>query len=154
MSIADAPDVQANPDAQIEIIQQAVRDQVIPEAEEYDGLKPFATRTEANLFRQKNQLEGEVVEDGQGGFVLAPPDKPLTSQEKRDESQRIGRLNDAYGKYQGFSPAGQKAIAEYTPFAAWWLSAATFVGKVLPRDHPALQLGLRYVQLARAGSGR
>jgi hypothetical protein len=50
------------------------------------------------------------------------------------------KLNDAYGKYQGFSPAGRKIIAEYTPFAAYFLSSATFIGKVLPRDHPQMLL--------------
>jgi hypothetical protein len=48
----------------------------------------------------------------------------------------LRKINDAYGKYQGFSPAGRKIIAEYTPFAAWFLSSWTFLGKVLPRDHP------------------
>jgi hypothetical protein len=48
------------------------------------------------------------------------------------------KLNDAYGKYQGFSPTAKKIIGEYTPFAAWWLSSVTFIAKVLPRDHPAL----------------
>lgn len=50
------------------------------------------------------------------------------------------KLNDMYGKYQGFGPSGRKIIAEYTPFAAWFLSAWTFIAKVLPRDHPGVLL--------------
>lgn len=47
------------------------------------------------------------------------------------------KLNDAYGKYGGYGPDGKRIIGDFTPFAAWWLSAATFILKVLPRDHPA-----------------
>jgi hypothetical protein len=41
-----------------------------------------------------------------------------------------------YGKYGKFSPDMRKAVALYTPFAAWSLNAMTFVVKTLPRDHP------------------
>lgn len=57
------------------------------------------------------------------------------------------KLNDAYGKYSGFGPTGKRVIADFTPFAAWWLSAGTFILKVLPRDHPAaVALGVSTVR--------
>lgn len=43
-----------------------------------------------------------------------------------------------YGKYGKFSPQTRRAIATYTPFAAWWLNSIRFVYSTLPRDHPIL----------------
>lgn len=45
-------------------------------------------------------------------------------------------LRDMYGAYRAFSPTKRRVIANYTPFLAWYLNAARFVGVVLPRDHP------------------
>lgn len=47
-------------------------------------------------------------------------------------------LRDMYGAYRAFSPTKRRVIANYTPFLAWYLNAAKFVGVVLPRDHPVL----------------
>lgn len=52
---------------------------------------------------------------------------------------RLGReVERMAGKYNGFSPKVQAAIAGYTPFLAWTLSATNFLFNVLPRDHPVL----------------
>lgn len=48
----------------------------------------------------------------------------------------------AYGQYEAFSPAQRKFIVLYSPFAAWSLNAVNFLGRVLPRDHPALTAAL------------
>ena len=100
-------------------------------------------RTEA-FFRQ-GPLLGKVLRDsglmdhtvlGLSKRAMREAAKGLT--DTPTQALLAKKLNDAYGKYQGFSPGGRKVIAEYTPFAAWWLSSMTFIGKVLPRDHPAL----------------
>jgi hypothetical protein len=49
--------------------------------------------------------------------------------------REVTRMN---GKYSGFSPKVQAAIAGYTPFLAWTLSATNFLFNVMPRDHPVL----------------
>jgi hypothetical protein len=48
------------------------------------------------------------------------------------------KLEDSFGRYNNFSPGLRQSIATVTPFAAWALSAANFVMRVLPRDHPAV----------------
>jgi hypothetical protein len=49
----------------------------------------------------------------------------------------LGRaVNDMYGKYQGFSPDMRSLLLHWTPFLPWYLNVATFLGKVLPHDHP------------------
>lgn len=99
--------------------------------------------TEA-FFRQGPML-GKVLRDsglmddtllGLSKHAMREAAKGLT--DTPTQALLLRKLNDAYGKYQGFGPAGRKIIAEYTPFAAWWLSSITFIGKVLPRDHPGL----------------
>lgn len=75
-----------------------VADGIVPDEPEYDGVKPFATKTAASLFRDKNGLDADVVEDGQGGFVLAPASRKLTLEEKRNDARRISKLNDALSR--------------------------------------------------------
>jgi hypothetical protein len=41
-----------------------------------------------------------------------------------------------YGKYQKFSPDMRSLLLHWTPFLPWYLNVATFLGKVLPVDHP------------------
>jgi hypothetical protein len=50
-------------------------------------------------------------------------------------AREVTRMN---GRYSGFSPKVQAAIAGYTPFLAWTLSATNFLFNVMPRDHPVL----------------
>lgn len=55
----------------------------------------------------------------------------------RNTAVAFGReIDRMYGRYGKYSPDMRKALALYTPFAAWTLNAVTFVAKTLPRDHP------------------
>lgn len=54
------------------------------------------------------------------------------------QARMADAVYDAYGKYNGFSPSTRVAIAEYTPFLAWYGSSWNFLVRVLPRDHPTL----------------
>jgi hypothetical protein len=49
----------------------------------------------------------------------------------------LGRAIDRmYGKYQKFSPDTRSLLLHWSPFLPWYLNVATFLGKVLPVDHP------------------
>lgn len=55
-----------------------------------------------------------------------------------DAQVRLGREVDRmYGRYQRFSPDTRSLLLHWTPFAPWYINVATFLGKVLPVDHPA-----------------
>lgn len=66
-------------------------------------------------------------------------DQAARGLENTAEQVRFARkLADAYGKYNNHGPELRLSIATVTPFIAWSLSAANFVLRVLPRDHPAV----------------
>lgn len=55
-----------------------------------------------------------------------------------DAQVQLARTVDRmYGKYQKFSPDKRSLLLHWTPFLPWYLNVATFLGKVLPVDHPA-----------------
>jgi hypothetical protein len=99
----------------------------------------------AEAFFREGPMLGKVLKDSglMDHTLMALSTKAMreAAEGLRDtatQAQVAAKLNDAYGKYQGFSPTGKRVIGDFTPFAAWWLSSATFILKVLPRDHPAL----------------
>lgn len=56
-----------------------------------------------------------------------------------DEQVAMGRyVDEAYGKYDKFSPSARRWIITYTPFGAWYRNAFVFLFKTLPLDHPVL----------------
>jgi hypothetical protein len=60
--------------------------------------------------------------------------KGLTNTENQVKFARA--VQTAYGKYSAYSPSSRMLMATYSPFLAWFLNAAVFVGKTLPMEHP------------------
>lgn len=58
--------------------------------------------------------------------------------ETKQQTAFANALRDSFGAYRALPPWQKKWISTYTPFVAWWLNSARFVGLVLPRDHPVM----------------
>jgi hypothetical protein len=72
------------------------------------------------------RLSSKAFEEAANGVKGTPAQNALAKALIRD-----------FGKYDGFSPGQRRLIANYTPFLAWWMSAARFVGG-MPIERPLL----------------
>jgi len=58
-------------------------------------------------------------------------------------------VENAYGKYSGFSPSTRELQAHWTPFLPWYLNSARFVGR-MPIDYPGKTVLIGAAQKATA----
>lgn len=72
------------------------------------------------------RLSDKAFEQAARGLTNTPEQNQLAKVLVRD-----------FGKYDGFSPNQRRLIANYTPFLAWWMSAARFIGG-MPIERPLL----------------
>lgn len=73
------------------------------------------------------KLSEEAVAQAVQGLINTP------------EQAALGQaLADGFGRYSGRTADAKRFITNYTPFANWSISAAEFVFRVLPRDHPVI----------------
>lgn len=81
----------------------------------------------------------DLIPPGMGKHSQAAVEQAARGLINTPEQAALGKsLADAFGRYSGRTSDAKWAITTYTPFANWMLSAAEFVFRVLPRDHPAI----------------
>lgn len=64
--------------------------------------EPFKTKTDANMFREKNKVDGVAVEKD-GGWLFDPAPRALTAEEKAEAAADIKELNKVL-RAQGMKP--------------------------------------------------
>jgi hypothetical protein len=91
----------------------------------------------------RRAMAGQAIKNGPliESHIIGLTDKAIHDAAqglKGTENQvMLGRAVDRmYGKYQKFSPERRSLLLHWTPFLPWYINTATFLGKVLPIDHP------------------
>lgn len=89
-------------------------------------------------------MAGKAIRDSglMGESILRLSDKAMEQaargvQGTAEQNMLAKAVIRDFGKYDGFSPAQRRLIANYTPFLAWWMSAARFVG-MMPLERPLM----------------
>ena len=94
--------------------------------------------------RRSDLMDSSILKLGSKAIEQAAQGLKATEQQVR-----FGRkIDQAYGRYSKLSPTERHVISTYTPFIRWYINAADFVVRTLPRDHPVV---LATIACSRAG---
>lgn len=97
--------------------------------------RPTQRLQAGKAIRDSGLLGGDrIISLGEESIMQAA--KGLT--ETKQQVAFANALRDSFGAYRALPPWQKRWISTYTPFVAWWLNSARFLGLVLPRDHPVL----------------
>jgi hypothetical protein len=97
-----------------------------------------------SALRKSNLMDGNLLKLSEKAIDQAAEGLRQTAEQVRFAR----KVRDMYGKYDSFKPSTRKAIATYTPFVPWFLSALKFVTQVLPRDHPVVTALIAQAEIA------
>jgi hypothetical protein len=80
---------------------------------------------------------GPLMEDQAVGTLSKAIDQAARGLKGTAEQvEALRDVNNAYGKYSGWSPEMRSLLAHWTPFLPWYLNVANYLLRVMPRDHP------------------
>lgn len=96
--------------------------------------RPTQRLQAGKAIRDSGLLGNRII--GLGEEAITQAAKGLT--ETKQQVAFANALRDSFGAYRALPPWQKRWISTYTPFVAWWLNSARFIGIVLPRDHPVL----------------
>jgi hypothetical protein len=105
----------------------------------------FQTAMLGKAIRNQRRGAGQRVAAVRPKALMTPRARALSERAAKEQAEGLVSENTAaalgreidrmYGRYSKMSPLQRRLVANYTPFIAWTMNAAKFIGR-LPEDHP------------------